>query len=460
MGEGINSGLVSSVKQANMKTSTLLGGIVTEAKKTTSEVSTASVETGKKISDVLEKAASKAKESADKLTANVLYGLNKMNEATIVALKNKYAKEENLQVTSLEKQSTNLREQTDYNIKQYEREYLAKSKSIDDLSESEVKAIQDKIDAIENLSKAEEARKKEIDFTNELSTLQSKAKILKDFPTERIEVEKQINELIAQHSKDFAENQKEAKKQELQNEIDQIRKSSLLKKAELEKAAEIKKQTLLNEQAMVETNISAEISAVKLKYSNLSAEDALQATARYLALDQSNNDLITLLETYNPKWQDAGQSFGQSLIEGINSTKAGIQDTISSVMSMLGPLKSAQENVIKTAGIAWNAANRSGDTDAMAAAHAMANEARSALGIPTYASGTNFASGGISLVGERGPELVNLPRGSQVTPNSALGGIVINVGTLVGSGGMNEFVNIISNKLNKKYSAAIGGGFY
>jgi hypothetical protein len=31
-----------------------------------------------------------------------------------------------------------------------------------------------------------------------------------------------------------------------------------------------------------------------------------------------------------------------------------------------------------------------------------------------FAAGTNFAPGGIALVGERGPELVNLPRGSQV----------------------------------------------
>jgi hypothetical protein len=34
----------------------------------------------------------------------------------------------------------------------------------------------------------------------------------------------------------------------------------------------------------------------------------------------------------------------------------------------------------------------------------------------SFASGTNFAPGGLSLVGERGPELVNLPRGSQVLP--------------------------------------------
>lgn len=34
--------------------------------------------------------------------------------------------------------------------------------------------------------------------------------------------------------------------------------------------------------------------------------------------------------------------------------------------------------------------------------------------IPGFARGTNFAPGGVALVGEKGPELVNLPRGSQV----------------------------------------------
>lgn len=34
--------------------------------------------------------------------------------------------------------------------------------------------------------------------------------------------------------------------------------------------------------------------------------------------------------------------------------------------------------------------------------------------IPGFAKGTNFAPGGLAMVGERGPELVNLPRGSKV----------------------------------------------
>ena len=41
-----------------------------------------------------------------------------------------------------------------------------------------------------------------------------------------------------------------------------------------------------------------------------------------------------------------------------------------------------------------------------------------------YAQGTSFAPGGLALVGEMGPELVNLPRGSQVIPNPRLEGDV------------------------------------
>jgi hypothetical protein len=43
------------------------------------------------------------------------------------------------------------------------------------------------------------------------------------------------------------------------------------------------------------------------------------------------------------------------------------------------------------------------------------------IGPPSpYASGTRYARGGISLVGERGPELMYIPRGAQIIPNERL----------------------------------------
>ncbi|MCS0459539.1 phage tail length tape measure family protein [Rhizobium favelukesii] len=43
-----------------------------------------------------------------------------------------------------------------------------------------------------------------------------------------------------------------------------------------------------------------------------------------------------------------------------------------------------------------------------------------------FADGTNYAPGGMAIVGERGPELVNLPQGSQVTSNHKLMSIAAN----------------------------------
>jgi phage-related tail protein len=40
------------------------------------------------------------------------------------------------------------------------------------------------------------------------------------------------------------------------------------------------------------------------------------------------------------------------------------------------------------------------------------------LGIPGFAEGVKGFGGGMAVVGENGPELVNLPRGADVIPNS------------------------------------------
>lgn len=39
---------------------------------------------------------------------------------------------------------------------------------------------------------------------------------------------------------------------------------------------------------------------------------------------------------------------------------------------------------------------------------------------PAFASGTDSALGGLSLVGKNGPELMNVPRGAQIIPNDVL----------------------------------------
>src|SRR3990167_363948 len=57
-------------------------------------------------------------------------------------------------------------------------------------------------------------------------------------------------------------------------------------------------------------------------------------------------------------------------------------------------------------------------------------------GVPGFQAGTDFSPSGPAIVGERGPELVDLPSGSKVTPMAGAGSVfnvTINVGTLIDS---------------------------
>lgn len=76
--------------------------------------------------------------------------------------------------------------------------------------------------------------------------------------------------------------------------------------------------------------------------------------------------------------------------------------------------------------------------------------------VPAFAEGTSFAPGGMSLVGERGPELVNIPRGSQIFNNgqtqSIFGSNIVVTGELVGRG--DNLVAIITGQRRKINSFA------
>jgi hypothetical protein len=59
----------------------------------------------------------------------------------------------------------------------------------------------------------------------------------------------------------------------------------------------------------------------------------------------------------------------------------------------------------------------SGAGAAASSASTLANNTGGAFFGPGFANGTDYAPGGLALVGEEGPEIVNLPRGASVTPN-------------------------------------------
>ena len=107
-------------------------------------------------------------------------------------------------------------------------------------------------------------------------------------------------------------------------------------------------------------------------------------------LDSLANDLAAIFST------GTGGSVNTSAGGKIN----GLLTSISSIFSRGGPSVTGPGS--STGGIIATAAKIGG----------------ALFGIPGFASGTTYAPGGLALVGERGPELVNLPRGSRVNTAS------------------------------------------
>jgi phage-related tail protein len=84
--------------------------------------------------------------------------------------------------------------------------------------------------------------------------------------------------------------------------------------------------------------------------------------------------------------------------------------------------------------------------EAVGAAFGIKGLGRASLGVDKIgknAMGTNFAPGGLSIVGEKGPELTYLPRGSQVLPNNLLKNF-----TAPSSGGGGKSTVNINNNIN------------
>jgi hypothetical protein len=121
--------------------------------------------------------------------------------------------------------------------------------------------------------------------------------------------------------------------------------------------------------------------------------ESQQAAAKELLEIQGK--LAADLESQKDLWRQAGAGLVGALMSGINSK----EDKLRSVMKGL-----------LNAGLGMMANYISGG-----ALGAGASFLGGLLGGARFAGGTSFASGGAALVGERGPELVSLPRGSSVT---------------------------------------------
>jgi len=149
--------------------------------------------------------------------------------------------------------------------------------------------------------------------------------------------------------------------------------------------------------------------------------DLAKVSDEMLAIQTRNDELNNSFKTIGMTVSDAFKG----MLTGAMSWKDGMRSLIASVIDELWKLFVVQQIV----GLVSSAL---GGASGMPGKMGTASDALKLVQVPGFANGTTYAPGGMALVGERGPELVNLPRGSQVIPNHKMrggsgGGINISV---------------------------------
>lgn len=91
-------------------------------------------------------------------------------------------------------------------------------------------------------------------------------------------------------------------------------------------------------------------------------------------------------------------------------------------IAIVQPMMQALQNSIGGGGLFGLLSGSNGNAGGAILPFSTGNVPIGDYSMPTFADGTDSAPGGLSIVGERGPEIVNLPKGSQVFPNGKMPG--------------------------------------
>lgn len=358
IGDNIASGVGKGTKKAKDTAAADMKEMVERMKQ---EVDRSAAELNK-LGDAIVTALKKQYEEAEKAQTKALDERVEEEKKTSEQIIKQYEKEKDEKLKSIDKQTDAEKKASDERLKIYDREYTEKLKLVDEEAYQQIKALQAQIDAIDDQTEAEEKAAREQEYQARIAEL-NKQLAAAETAEEREKIQKDLNKAIADHERQQLLEQRKNQKDALRDQIDAVKEAQTAKKEQLKQELEAQKeaekdrltivQDGLKEQKEslkehydglkeeeknrltdVQTNLEKEKTAIKEYYAELTKQENLQAEARKMVIEQNNEEIIKLLESYNPKWQDAGQSFADSFANGLNSEKQSMQDAIQSTLDL------------------------------------------------------------------------------------------------------------------------------
>ena len=223
--------------------------------------------------------------------------LNKLGDAVIESLKNKYEQQREFEEGLINQSIENWRKWED----------------------ETVEAIQGQIDALDKLEEAQEQENKR--QQTELQLAYEKD----DY--NRKQLQKELNRLDKEEAERLLQKERKAQKEALQEQIDEVKKQSEAQQEALEK----------------------ELDAIGENYDKLTSSFNLRAEAEKTIVSSSQQELVDLIHSYAPEYNLAGISLGESLYSGFESKYKAVKQMVSEIG---GELRGYQNKLEETANAA------------------------------------------------------------------------------------------------------------
>lgn len=334
-----------------------------------------------------EKLVSEAKEAKEKLISET----NDLVERIKTALQRKYKEEEEQQEASLQRQLDKLDKWREKSEQRINSVYDTKIKAIEDSTNATVNALEAEIAA---LDKQAEQQERAIQDQEQLANIQKLQDAIayehNDF--NKAELQKQLNQALAEREKTLNERVLEDKKESLENEIKQIQEKADKEKEILETQRNRELENIDRLYKSKKANLDKQLKDVKDFYAKKTEEANIQAEAEKLIMDNNQKAIVALLHSYEEHYEVAGQSLGERLVNGFKPKVNEIQNLIDSLADRLASLKSDAANALSS------------------------SRSSSSSSVNWYATGAIFDKPSVIGVGEAGPEVV--------IPIEKLGGIL------------------------------------
>lgn len=329
-------------------------------------------------------------DSYDDTREKIVDAVDDLGTGVTDALRNQYDEWLAMEEKSINRSIRLVEKESDEKIDQYNSVFMAKLKTLDAETRASIMAVENQIKGINSLTDTEE---KELD---KQSFMKEKAERIKAIAEEdsvdrRAKLQEDYNDFVAKRERKLLLEQRKDKVENLRNEIDKIRDNAQKKQQILQEEFNAQKA---NEEAIARQKLNflnTNLSEVRGYHAEYIKEENINANARELIIKGNQEDILKLIKTYNPKWQEAGKTLGEKLLDGLSESENKIKSKLSSIMSQINSVISRASSI----------GSFSTPAISMGSSSLMNTISSSSVAVPKTSSGVTVNVTGNTISGQR-----------------------------------------------------------